>query len=435
MPNYKTIPCFIFHLYLICSCTLSYAQQSVFTPNVPETVGFSAERLSKFNNAMEGLVQDGKLSGAVTVLARHSEIINIGIHGYQDIGHKTPMEVNSIFRIYSMTKPITGVAMMILYEEGKWQPNDPLSKYIPEFSNLMVYAGLDDKGKMILEKPNHPPTVGELMTHTAGFSYGLFSNSPVDLLYQAKDPLAARDMQSFITILADLPLMYQPGEAWVYSVSVDVQGYLVEKLSGQSLPEFMQERIFKPLGMVDTGFSVPPTKLDRLATVYSFDKEQEKLTPLPRDKNITKTPGRPSGGGGLYSSAQDYFRFAQMLANGGELGGVRILSPSTVQLMRSNHLPERLMTGNYGIGFQRMRPGFGFGFDVAVFTDPIKTGNIIGKGSYLWDGAAGTWFWVDPDNDVVFIGMIQRMMMGGGMPDIQQLARTLIYQALVDPKH
>lgn len=431
---FKDIPVktFLFGLCLIIFPALCPAEPKIFTPTVPESVGFSAERLTKLNLAIEDLVNRGMLSGAVTVLARHSEIINIGVHGYQDIEDRVSMNTNTIFRLYSMTKPITGVAMMILYEEGKWHPDDPLSKYIPEFDGLKVYAGLDEDGNMLLEEPRHSPTVGELMSHTAGFTYGLFDNSPVDLLYTQNNPRDATDLQGLIDIIAGFPLKYQPGEKWEYSFSVDIQGYLIEKLSGESLPDFMQKRIFDPLGMTDTGFSVPKSELVRLATVYHFDQEDLKLKPDPRDPDITRVPGLPSGGSGLYSTAQDYFRFAQMLANGGEYGGVRILSPSTVRLMRSNRLPDRLMTGEFGIGYQIMRPGFGFGFDVAVFTDPIKTGSTIGKGSFLWDGAAGTWFWVDPANGVVFIGMIQRRMRGGGMPNIQQLSRTLIYQALVN---
>ena len=255
----------------------------------------------------------------------------------------------------------------------------------------------------------------------------------MDRLYRRKNPLAAPDLHSFIKVLAGMPLLYQPGKEWVYSVSADIQGYLVEKLSGQTLPEFMQEHIFKPLGMTDTGFSVPAAKLDRLATSYKYDGKQQKLLAVPRDRNITRLPGLPSGGSGLYSTAQDYFRFAQMLANGGEFAGARILAPSTVKLMRSNRLPEGLLTGRYGIGVTRMRPGFGYGLGVAVFTDPLRTGSTIGRGSFLWYGAAGTWFWVDPTNDVVFVGMIQRMLAGGGLPDLQRLSRTFVYQSLVNP--
>jgi CubicO group peptidase (beta-lactamase class C family) len=272
------------------------------------------------------------------------------------------------------------------------------------------------------------------MSHTAGFTYGVFGNTPVDKMYQESNPLQAGSLKEFIDRLAKLPLVYQPGEGWIYSVSVDVQGYLVEKLSGKSFPDFVRERIFVPLGMKDSGFFIPAEKLARLATIYTTDAKSPGLTALPRDPNVTKVPGLPSGGGGLYSTAEDYLRFAQMLLNGGELNGVRILSPSTVALMRVNHLPERLMTGKFGIGFYTMQPGLGFGYDFAVFENPAKFGSTAGQGTYLWDGAAGTWFWIDPANDLVFVGMIQRMLTAAGAPNMEDLSRTLIYQALVDPK-
>jgi len=270
------------------------------------------------------------------------------------------------------------------------------------------------------------------MTHTAGFTYGFFGQSPVDRLYQAHNPLAESDLQAFIDRLAEIPLAYQPGERWEYSVSVDIQGYLVEKLSGQSLADFMRTHIFEPLDMHDTGFAVPAAKQARLATVYGFTPEMG-LTPMPHDPNVGREPRLASGGGGLYSTARDYARFAQMLANGGVLDRARVLAPSTVALMRSNHLSDALLAGGFGIGFQQMRPGFGFGYDVAVFDDPHRVGSTTGQGTYLWDGAAGTWFWIDPTNDIVFVGMIQRMMSAGGMPNIQNLSRALVQQALVDP--
>jgi CubicO group peptidase (beta-lactamase class C family) len=417
----------------LLSAGLSWGQTRIPTEIKPEMVGFSSERLQRLDNAMRDLVDQKKLSGIITVIARHGKTLHFKVHGYQDIESGKLMRKDTIFRLYSMTKPITGLAMMLLYEEGKWHPEDPLSKHIPEFASLKVYAGTDKEGNMILEAPAHQPTVGELMTHTAGFSYGVFGTTPVDKMYQKVSPLRSASLHEFIEKLSMLPLIYQPGEGWTYSVSVDVQGYLVEKLSGKSLPDFMRERIFKPLGMKDTGFSVPESKLSRLATVYTADPKTHELNPQPRDPDVTKTPGMASGGGGLYSTATDYLRFAQTLLNGGELNGVRILAPSSVDLMRANHLPERLMTGKHGIGFQVMRPGFGFGYDVAVFEDPIRVGSTTGKGSYLWDGAAGTWFTIDPTNDVVFIGMIQHMM-GAGIPNIQYLSRALTYQALVDPK-
>jgi CubicO group peptidase (beta-lactamase class C family) len=372
------------------------------------------------------------VSGIVTLVARHGKIVSSDVYGYQDVAKKVPMRQDTIFRIYSMTKPITGVAMMKLYEQGKWHPDDPLSRHIPEFANLQVYAGTDASGKMMLEKAGHAPTVGELMTHTAGFTYGFFGNTPVDKQYQADNPFAAPTLKGFIDKLAGLPLLYQPGSQWVYSVSVDVQGYLVEKLSGKPLPEFMRQEVFDPLGMRDTAFNVPAAKMDRLATVYRFDPKTG-LTPVPNDPNVTTVPGLASGGGGLYSTARDYARFAQMLANGGALNGVRVLAPATVALMRANHLPASLMDNRFGIGLQRMRPGFGFGYDVAVFTDPHTAGSTTGKGTFLWDGAAGTWFWVDPANDIVFIGMIQRMVGSPGMPNLQHLSRALVDQALIEP--
>jgi CubicO group peptidase (beta-lactamase class C family) len=398
----------------------------------PEAVGFSSERLRQLPAALRDVVDNGELAGFVTLVARHGKVVQFESYGASEIAAQRPMRLDTIFRIYSMTKPITGVAMMMLYEQGKWHPDDPLSRHIPEFANLMVYAGTDDAGNVVLERPKHPPTVGELMTHTAGFTYGFFGQSPVDRLYQERNPLAEPDLQAFIERLAEIPLAYQPGEQWLYSVSVDIQGYLIEKLSGQSLSAFLRSRIFAPLDMHDTDFAVPPGKLSRLATVYGYTADMG-LTPIPHDPNVGRMPGLPSGGGGLYSTTRDYARFAQMLANAGVLDGKRLLAPSTIALMRSNHLSDALLSGGFGIGFQQLRPGFGFGYDVAVFEDPQRVGSTTGQGTYLWDGAAGTWFWIDPTNDIVFVGMIQRMMSAGGMPNIQNLSRALVHQALVDP--
>jgi CubicO group peptidase (beta-lactamase class C family) len=424
----------IFPLMFLVIAGSLYAQINPFPEIKPEFTGFAGERLKRLDDGMQMLIDSKQLAGIVTMVARHGRIVHQKAYGVQDIANGKPMQKDTIFRIYSMTKPITGVAMMILFEEGKWKPTDPIAKYIPEFAELKVYAGEDADGKLKLEAPAHAPTVGELMSHTAGFTYGIFGNSPVDKLYQQSQPLLAPSLKEFIDRLARLPLVYQPGEGWIYSVSVDVQGYLVEKLSGKSLPEFMRERIFTPLGMKDTDFFVPEEKLSRLATVYTMDGKNPALTAAPHDAGVSKTPGLPSGGGGLYSTAADYLRFAQMLLNGGTFNGVRILSPSTVQLMRSNHLPERLMNGKFGIGYYTMQPGLGFGYDVAVFEDPIRFGSTAGRGTYLWDGAAGTWFWIDPANDLVFVGMIQRMLSAPGGPDMENLSRALIYQALVDPK-
>jgi CubicO group peptidase (beta-lactamase class C family) len=402
------------------------------TETKPETVGFSSVRLQRLDEAMKSLVEGKQLAGMVTVLARHGKIVEEKVYGYADLGSQKPMQKDSIVRIYSMTKPITGIAMMMLYEEGKWKPSDPISRYIPEFKDLKVFSGLDAEGKPTFDKPGHAPTVGELMSHNAGFTYGVFGASPVDKMYQEAQLLSAPSLKDFIDRVSKLPLLYQPGEQWVYSVSVDIQGYLVEKLSGKSFPDFLRERIFTPLGMQDTGFYVPEDKLARVATIYQGGAAG--LTPMPRDPDISKPPALPSGGGGLYSTAGDYLRFAQMVLNGGELNGVRLVAPSSIELMRTNHLPDDVKNANkFGIGLYRMQPGLGFGYDFAILEDPPKLGSTAGKGTFLWDGIAGTWFWIDPTNDVVFVGIIQRWA-GMGGPDVENLTRALTYQALVDPK-
>ena len=400
----------------------------------PEAAGFSVARLERLDRALQEKVDGGQLAGIVTLLARHGSIVHRGSLGFADIASGRPMSEDAIFRIYSMSKPITGVAMMLLYEEGKWKPSDPISQHVPELAELQVYAGVTADGQPRLERPAHAPTMGELMTHTAGFTYGVFGDSPVDRMYREIDPLQSASLESFIGKLAGIPLAYQPGEQWVYSVSVDIQGYIVEKLSGQPFADFLEERIFDPIGMTDTGFFVPESKLDRLATIYVPAPGRDgDLAALPRDPNVSQLPGAPSGGGGLYSTAGDYLRFAQMLLNEGELDGVRLLAPSSVRLMRSNHLAEDLMDGRFGIGFYTMQPGLGFGYDVAVLEDPARLGSTAGQGSYLWDGVAGTWFWIDPANDLVFVGLIQRMLTSPGAPNMEDLSRTLVYQALVDP--
>jgi len=399
----------------------------------PEAVGFSSERLARLDSSMKSLVDSKKLAGLVTVLARHGKLVEEKTYGYADVAGQKPMQKDTIVRIYSMTKPITGIAMMMLYEEGKWKPSDPIARYIPEFRDLKVYSGVDKDGKPTLDKPGHAPTMGELMSHTAGFTYGFFGSTPVDKMYQEADLLNSPTLQEFIGRVAKLPLLYQPGEGWVYSVSVDIQGYLVEKLSGKPFADFLRERIFSPLGMKDTAFYVPAEKLDRVASVYQSDAGPG-ANPMPKDPGISQPPGMPSGGGGLYSTAGDYLRFAQMVLNGGELNGVRLVAPSSIELMRANHVSDEVKTARkFGIGLYQMQPGLGFGYDFAILEDPPKLGSTAGKGTFLWDGVAGTWFWIDPTNDVVFVGMVQRWLMAPGAPDVENLSRALTYQALVNP--
>jgi CubicO group peptidase (beta-lactamase class C family) len=397
----------------------------------PETVGFSTPQLARLDSAMEEFVASKQLAGVITVVSRHGKVVNFKTHGMRDVASSTPMQLDTIFRIYSMSKPVTGVAMMKLFEEGKWKPEEAIAKYIPEFEALKVFVGVNPAGKPMLEVPAHAPTMGELMSYMAGFSYGFFP-TPVDKLYAEVKPLEAKSLREFIARMAKLPLAYQPGEGWMYSVGVDVQGYLVERLSGMPFPQYLEQNIFKPLGMKDTAFYVPAGKLPRLATVYA-PAEGGGLAPAPNDPNVGKPPGMPSGGGGLYSTAGDYLRFAQMLANGGALDGVRVLKPSSVAIMRTNHVPEKLRTGEFGIGDHRMIAGYGFGYNVAVFDDPAKAGSQTGVGTYGWDGAAGTWFWIDPANDVVFLGMLQRLVFLPGMPEVQELSRKLVHEALIEP--
>src|SRR5918993_5877817 len=274
----------------------------------PESVGFAAGALDKMDAGMQDLVDKKHLAGIVTLVARHGKVVQQKAYGVQSLETNAPMRLDTIARIHSMTKPVAGVAMMMLYEEGKWQPSDPIAKHIPEFAKLKVYAG-DKDGMPILEDPAHPPTMGELMSHSAGFTYGLFGNTPVDQMYRKNNPLEAPSLQVMIDRLSTMPLLYQPGTRWVYSVSVDIQGYLVEKLSGKTFPEFLRTRLFEPLGMVDTAFYVPAEKLARVATIYAYDKAKGGLAPATGESIVTSPPGLPSGGGGLYGTAADYFRF------------------------------------------------------------------------------------------------------------------------------
>jgi len=402
----------------------------------PETVGFSSERLERLHALMQQSVDQKQIAGIVTILARHGKVVDYRTYGQRDMAAGAPMTKDVIFRDYSMTKPVTGVAMMILYEQGKWEPSDPISKFIPEFAHLKVYAGVDADGKPILVDPVHTPTMRELMSHTAGFTYGFFGNTPVDKMYRDVQPLNSANLQEFIDKMAKLPLLYQPGKGWTYSMSMDIEGYIVEKLSGQSLPDFMRDNIFKPLGMKDAAFFVPEDKRGRFSAVYNTGPNGELQLvgagPSGRSTEYTAQPTMPSGGGGMVSTAEDYYRFAQMMLNDGELDGKRILAPASVKLMTSNHVPAELLTGQFGIGQMVMRPGFGYGYNCAVVFDPPEANLPEGKGTFFWDGAAGTWFWVDPTNDVIFIGMIQRML-GPASPNLEFESRNAVYGALVDP--
>jgi len=354
------------------------------------------------------------------MVAKDGKVVEFDVAGKRDVESGAPLQKDSIFRIYSMSKPITGVAMMLLFEEGKWQLNDPVSKHIPEFANLKVAKVNPQNGSVTQVAPDHPMTMRELMSHSGGLTYGVFGSTAVDKMYTDVNVLD-RDatLQAMIDKLGKIPLLHQPGERWHYSVSVDVQGYLVEKLSGQPFPEFLKQRIFEPLGMKDTAFYVPADKMNRFVSFYTYDKDR-KFVAHPGVPDFSKPPGAPSGGGGMVSTAMDYMRFCQMLLNGGELDGHRLLSPLSVQLMRSNVLPASART---------MGPGTGFGLDFAVVEDPVAAGGYGGEGTFYWGGYAGTWFWIDPVYNMIVVGMIQ--IRGDGSPDVRGLSRNLTYQAIV----
>lgn len=276
---------------------------------------------------MQGFVDEGKLAGVVTMATRNNKIVHFESVGYRDMEAQAPMTNDALFRIYSMTKPITGVAMMILYEQGKFNLNDPVEKHIPEFKYPQVYAGEDADGNMITEAQGHKMTIRELMSHTGGLSYGIFSQSPVDEMYQEVNPLDAdQSLQEMIDKLAAIPLRQQPGSMWHYSVSVDVQGYLVEKLSGQRFGDFLEGKIFEPLGMTDTDFYVPQEKANRFSQVYGYTPDGELVAQegFRGANDYMRDQEFESGGAGLVASTMDYMRFSQMMLNGGELDGVRM---------------------------------------------------------------------------------------------------------------
>ncbi len=405
------------------------AGQPALPAGKPESAGMSAERLARLPEGMKSLVEQGRLAGVVTMVARHGKVVEFEAAGKRNIAADLPMQKDSIFRIYSMSKPITGVAMMMLFEEGRWQLNDPVAKYIPEFANLKVF-GIDAKGNMTLVDQTHPMTMRELMSHTAGFTYGYFSNTPVDKLQREANLLDVNiTLDEFIKRVAKLPLNAQPGSEWHYSISTDIQGYIVQKLSGMPFDEYLEKRIFKPLKMADTAFYVPAEKLKRFAELYDYD-ENGKFHVLTGGFNhdYAMKPAFASGGGGLVSTAGDYMRFCQMLLNGGQLGGVRLLAPRTVELMRTNVLTPSMTT---------LSPGAGFGLNVAVYTDVVAAGGYYGKGTYYWGGAAGTWFWIDPTEDLIVIGMIQQISGSGAaaayaVPDVRGLSHAYVYQAMLN---
>ncbi|MEM7663696.1 MAG: serine hydrolase domain-containing protein [Pseudomonadota bacterium] len=398
----------------------------------PEKLAFTEAGVAALEARMGQYVADGNIYGIATRLMQGGEIISDYKTGVMRLEAQTPIAEDTIYRIYSMTKPITGVAMMMLWEEGAFSLDDPVTDYIPEFAGLRVLDGEDDEGAPILVDAERSPTMRELMSHTAGFAYGLRGADPANTAFRDQKILAAPDLETFIDLVADVPLLFQPGDAWAYSAAVDIQGYIVQKLSGQSFGEFLQSRMFAPLGMTDTAFAVGPYKYERFSEVYARDPESGALVPVPYP-NVQFTPETvafESGGGGLTSTMDDYTRFCQMLLNGGTLDGVQILKPETVDLMRTDVLADGIMLSSDGSNEGETRPGIGFGLDLGLINDAEAVGTPYGEGTYFWGGAAGTWFWIDPENDLFFIGMIQTFDREGPIADIREVSADHVYKAI-----
>ena len=402
------------------------------TAAVTEPAKFTPKGIAALEARMGQFVTDGQLYAIHTRLVQNGEIVSDFKTGLVGLEAQKPVAEDTIYRIYSMTKPVTGVAMMMLWEEGKFSLDDPVTKYIPEFEGLRVLDGTNADGTPKLVDANRAPTMREVMSHTAGFAYGLAGTDPANTAFRERQILRAPDMQTFIEQVADVPLLFQPGEAWAYSASVDIQGYLVEKLSGQSFGAFLDARIFTPLGMPDTGFYVPDADYDRLSEIYGYHPETGQLVPVPYPQLQFRkeTIAFESGGGGLVSTMNDYSRFTQMLLNEGTLDGVRLLKPETVQLMRTNVLPEGVLLSSLGQNRGETREGIGFGLDLGLLTDADAGGFPHGTGSYFWGGAAGTWFWVDPVNDLYFIGLIQLFDQGGEKVETRDVSAGYVYGAV-----
>jgi len=402
----------------------------------PEQLGFSSARLQRLTDAYQGYVDRGELPGAVLLIARGDKIAYLRAIGYQDRENQTPMKTDAIFRLASMTKPIVSVAVMMLVEEGKIDPGAPVSKYIPEFADLKVGVEATDpatgKPTLTLMPQKRAMIVQDLLRHTAGLVYGQFGDKLVHQAYrEAKVGDRNNTLPEMVTKLSKLPLAHQPGEVWEYSVAIDVLGRIVEIVSGQELDVFLTERIGKPLGMTATDFYVHEADLARLAEAQK--PPEGSTSRLPPD--VTKKPKLLSGGGGLVASIGDYLRFSEMLLNGGEYGGARLLAPHTVALMTADALPpgvgysERALTSTGDIApTPAMGQGFGLGFAVrtAAGHNPLP-GSI---GNYYWTGAWGTTFWVDPAEKLIAIQMIQTPSESGG--PYRRAFRNLVYQALTN---
>ena len=414
----------------------------------PESVGMSSERLERIGEGMRRLIDDGKIPGTVTLVARRGKVVHFETNGLRDVAAGLPMERDTIFRLYSQSKVVTGAAVMILFEEGRFLLTDPVSKYLPEFAEMQVYLGEED-GEMVTE-PAGPITIQQLATHTSGLTYGFIptavgrmytengvvaTGTPLPIEGEEADVAPPTSLQEWSERLATLPLLAQPGTEWNYSVGMDVLGRLVEAVSGMSFGEFLQERLFDPLGMTDTGFYVPDSKVDRFAANYG-PSEDGGMTLLddPGTSAYRKPPALEMGGAGLVGTVGDYLRFAQMLANKGEFQGTRILGRKTVEFMTSNHLtpvfPDDPMTSLRAQFGGSRQWGVGFGITGSVVTNPATSGLPVSKGTFSWGGAATTGFWIDHEEEIV--GISHTQLTPSGTYPVRELMQLLTYQAIVD---
>ncbi|MHC4096841.1 MAG: serine hydrolase domain-containing protein [Planctomycetota bacterium] len=402
-------------IVILLSLALSFVAHAKQIPiTSPEDVGMSTEKLTQVKPAVQAFIDNEKIAGASVIVARKGKIVLFETLGMMDKEAKKPMKQDTILRFYSMTKPVTSVAAMMLYEEGKLKLDDPVSKYIPEFKGLKVYV---ESGKHAEQE--REMSVRDLFRHTSGLTYGFFGNTPVDKMYRAGSVFDwDSSLQDMIDKLSEIPLLYQPSTKWHYSVSTDVLGYLVQKISGQSLDKFFRTRIFKPLKMKDTAFHVPAKKVDRFAVCYGPNLTGGlRIVDDPNKSRYLKKPSILSGGGGLVSTARDYIQFCQMLLNKGRLDGKQLLRPETVEMMTTNQLPDSVRRGKDG--------GFGLGFSVR-----LKDGKFP-KGEYGWGGVASTHFWISPKHDLIVIALSQYMPFSARL---ENAVKPIVYDSILSSK-
>jgi len=380
-------------------------------------------------------VDAGRFPGTQLLVYRRGNVVHSTVQGFADLERKVPLKDDTIFRIYSMTKPITSVAFMMLFEEGRVALDEPVHKYIPEWKNLGVFVA-GNAPAFLTRPPSRPMLIVDLLRHTSGLTYGFQQRSNVDAAYREMKVGAiakAGTLQSMIEDLSRIPLEFSPGEAWNYSVSTDVIGYLIGKISGKPFEQFLKERILNPLGMNDTDFFVPADKAHRLAACYSADgKDGMTLQDDPTTSSFLSPPALVSGGGGLCSTAADYLTFCRALLNGGEVGGVRLIGPKTLKLMTSNHLPggRDLTEMSRSLFSEATNAGVGFGLGFSVTMDPAKTLISGSAGEYAWGGAASTAFWIDPAEDLITIFMTQ--VLPSSCYPVRRELRTMVYAAITD---